>query len=324
MARTGRKRAARMGEPIRTRGNPPPPESCGASVGSACAHRRAPSPPRRSRASSNGSTSPRCAWTSSAAGPVLVEFWDFCRVNSLRTLPYLSGVARALRGRRAARDRHPHRRLRPRPRHRRRARRGRAARDRVPGRDRRAAGAVGLLRQRGLAGALPVGPAAARSTRCTTARAPTRRPSARSRRCSASSASSLPPVRPEDEDGVLLPAQTADQPGAYSGPYEAGAVWAVLEGAGIGAGERPRDRRRGARRVPARRARAPHARRARARGRPRRDLPRHLLHPRAALTRRPQLVVPAVAEQADQLRRAAVLDAGSRCRASRATGSARR
>ena len=21
--------------------------------------------------------------------PVLVEFWDFCRVNSLRTLPYL-------------------------------------------------------------------------------------------------------------------------------------------------------------------------------------------------------------------------------------------
>jgi hypothetical protein len=40
------------------------------------------------------------------------------------------------------------------------------------------------------------------------------------------------PVRPEDAEGVLLPAQTADQPGAYSGPYEAGAVWAVLEGAG--------------------------------------------------------------------------------------------
>jgi hypothetical protein len=31
---------------------------------------------------------------------------------------------------------------------------------------------------------------------------------------------------------VLLPAQTADQPGAYSGPYEAGAAWAVLEGDG--------------------------------------------------------------------------------------------
>ena len=34
--------------------------------------------------------------------------------------------------------------------------------------------------------------------------------------------------------------QTADQPGAYSGPYEAGGVWAVLEGAGDGARQRPR------------------------------------------------------------------------------------
>jgi hypothetical protein len=42
----------------------------------------------------------------------------------------------------------------------------------------------------------------------------------------------LAPVRLEDEPGVLLPAQTEDQPGAYSGPYEAGGVWAVLEGAG--------------------------------------------------------------------------------------------
>ena len=42
----------------------------------------------------------------------------------------------------------------------------------------------------------------------------------------------LPPVRPEDEPGLLLPAQTADQPGAYSGPYEAGGVWAVTSGAG--------------------------------------------------------------------------------------------
>jgi hypothetical protein len=40
------------------------------------------------------------------------------------------------------------------------------------------------------------------------------------------------PVRPEDAEGLLLPAQTADQPGAYRGPYEAGGVWAVLEGAG--------------------------------------------------------------------------------------------
>jgi thiol-disulfide isomerase/thioredoxin len=42
----------------------------------------------------------------------------------------------------------------------------------------------------------------------------------------------LPPLRPEDREGLLLPAQTEDQPGAYSGPYEAGGVWAVLEGDG--------------------------------------------------------------------------------------------
>jgi thiol-disulfide isomerase/thioredoxin len=40
------------------------------------------------------------------------------------------------------------------------------------------------------------------------------------------------PLRPEDEEGILLPAQTEDQPGAYSGPYEAGGAWAVLEGEG--------------------------------------------------------------------------------------------
>lgn len=42
----------------------------------------------------------------------------------------------------------------------------------------------------------------------------------------------LEPLRPEDAPGLLLPAQTEDHPGAYSGPYEAGGVWAVLDGAG--------------------------------------------------------------------------------------------
>ncbi|HEY4278726.1 MAG TPA: redoxin domain-containing protein [Conexibacter sp.] len=42
----------------------------------------------------------------------------------------------------------------------------------------------------------------------------------------------LAPLRPEDEPGVLLPPQTEDQVGPWSGPYEAGAVWAVLSGAG--------------------------------------------------------------------------------------------
>jgi thiol-disulfide isomerase/thioredoxin len=42
----------------------------------------------------------------------------------------------------------------------------------------------------------------------------------------------LRPLRPEDApDAELLP-QTEDQPGAYAGPYEAGSVWAVLDGSG--------------------------------------------------------------------------------------------
>ncbi len=40
------------------------------------------------------------------------------------------------------------------------------------------------------------------------------------------------PVRPEDAPDALLAAQTDDQPGAYSGPYEAGGAYAVVDGAG--------------------------------------------------------------------------------------------
>jgi hypothetical protein len=42
----------------------------------------------------------------------------------------------------------------------------------------------------------------------------------------------LQPLRPEDAPGALLAPQTEDQVGAYSGPYEAGGVWAVLGGNG--------------------------------------------------------------------------------------------
>jgi hypothetical protein len=42
----------------------------------------------------------------------------------------------------------------------------------------------------------------------------------------------LAPLRPEDAPDALIEAQTEDQPGAYSGPYEAGGVWVVVEGAG--------------------------------------------------------------------------------------------
>jgi len=42
----------------------------------------------------------------------------------------------------------------------------------------------------------------------------------------------MAPQRPEDAPGVRVLPQTADQPGPYSGPYEAGGVWAVLSGSG--------------------------------------------------------------------------------------------
>ncbi len=42
----------------------------------------------------------------------------------------------------------------------------------------------------------------------------------------------LSPLRLEDAPSARLAPQTEDQPGAYSGPYEAGAVWAVLDGSG--------------------------------------------------------------------------------------------
>lgn len=42
----------------------------------------------------------------------------------------------------------------------------------------------------------------------------------------------LPPLRPEDAPGAALAKQTNDHEGAFSGTYEAGGVWAVLDGAG--------------------------------------------------------------------------------------------
>jgi hypothetical protein len=42
----------------------------------------------------------------------------------------------------------------------------------------------------------------------------------------------LGPLRPQDAPGAELVVPTDDQQGAWSGPYEAGAVWAVLEGEG--------------------------------------------------------------------------------------------
>ncbi len=43
----------------------------------------------------------------------------------------------------------------------------------------------------------------------------------------------LEPLRPEDAPGARLVPQTDDVEGIYEGPYEAGGVWAVLEGSGV-------------------------------------------------------------------------------------------
>ena len=42
----------------------------------------------------------------------------------------------------------------------------------------------------------------------------------------------MAPVRPEDDPDALIVVPTPEQPGAYRGPYEAGGVWAVLSGTG--------------------------------------------------------------------------------------------
>jgi len=42
----------------------------------------------------------------------------------------------------------------------------------------------------------------------------------------------MPPIRPEDVPGARLTPQSVDVEGPYSGPYQAGGVWAVLDGHG--------------------------------------------------------------------------------------------
>jgi hypothetical protein len=163
--------------------------------------------------------------------PVLVEFWDFCRVNSLRTLPYLK----------AWHERYADAGLRV---------IGVHAGGFLPARDeanvRRAVERLGiaypvvidgrlelwdmygnkgwpgryLWDQRGALFSMHYGEGAYEETE------------REIQELLGIEREPVPPVRPEDAPGVLLPAQTEDQPGAYSGPYEAGGVYAVLEGEG--------------------------------------------------------------------------------------------
>jgi hypothetical protein len=163
--------------------------------------------------------------------PVLVEFWDFCRVNSLRTLPYLA----------AWHERYADAGLRAIGIH-----TGGFLPARVTENAVAAVGRLGvpypvviderlelwdfygnegwparyLWDQRGALHSLHYGEGAYAETE---------------REIQALLGVEREPVAPlrlEDEEGILLPAQTEDQPGAYSGLYEAGGVWAVLEGPG--------------------------------------------------------------------------------------------
>ena len=163
--------------------------------------------------------------------PVLIEFWDFCRVNSLRTLPYLK----------AWHERYAEAGLRIVQVH---------TGGFLPARDednvRRAVERLGiewpvvidaqleiwdiygnegwpgryLWDTKGALFSMHYGEGAYRETELEI------------QELLGIEREPLEPLRPEDAPGVLMPAQTEDQPGAYSGPYEAGGVHAVLEGAG--------------------------------------------------------------------------------------------
>jgi hypothetical protein len=166
-----------------------------------------------------------------AGRPVLVEFWDFCRVNSLRTLPYVRGWHRRYAGD-GLRVIGVHASGFP-P-----SAPEQAVRDAVVRLgvewpvviDReleiwRLYGNRGwparyLWDPRGILAHYHYGEGAYEDTeRAVQELLGVRR-------------EPLAPVRPEDAPGALLAPQSEDRAGPYSGPYAAGGVWAVLEGQG--------------------------------------------------------------------------------------------
>jgi hypothetical protein len=160
--------------------------------------------------------------------PVLLEFWDFCRSNSLRTLPYV----------RAWHERHAAAGLRVISVH-----AGGYPVSRDPGQVRAAVARLriehpvlldtefALWREYGNEGwparylfdrelrlhSFHYGEGAYDETAAEIAG------------LLGEPAAPFEPVRPEDAPGALLVVPTPEQEGAWSGPYEAGAVWAVLE-----------------------------------------------------------------------------------------------
>jgi hypothetical protein len=161
--------------------------------------------------------------------PMLLEFWDFCRVQSLRTLPYM----------RAWHDRYPdltvvgvHTAGFP-PSHDADAVRDAVARLAVPypvavDTDFEVWNLYGnlgwparyLFDDRGMLLHYHYGEGGYEETELAI------------QELVSSGQPLLAPFRPEEAPGALLEAQTDDVEGPYSGPYTAGGVWAVLEGSG--------------------------------------------------------------------------------------------
>jgi hypothetical protein len=163
--------------------------------------------------------------------PVLVEFWDFCRVNSLRTLPYVRAwhdryAADGLRvvsahspGFEPSRDED--------------AVRAAVARLEIEHAvcldqalelwglyDNRGWPARYLFNGEGMLHDFHYGEGAYAETELAI------------QELLGVERELLAPLRPEDDPAAMIATPTPDQAGAWSGPYEAGAVWAVLGGSG--------------------------------------------------------------------------------------------
>ena len=227
------------------------------------------SPRRRSRASCRGSTSRRCAWTSSAGGrcwsssgtsaastrcarcPTCKAWHERYADDGLRVIGVHTGGFPPSRDDDAG------------------PRRGRAARDRVSGRDRHRPRDLGPLRQRGLARRATCGTANGALFSHALRRGRLRaRPSARSRSCSASSASSSRRVRPEDDAGRAAAGPDRRTSRARTrAPTRRAACGRCSTARASCASTAARSRSSEPGCVPARRARPPHRGRARARGR---------------------------------------------------------
>jgi hypothetical protein len=163
--------------------------------------------------------------------PVLIEFWDFCRPNSIRTLPYM----------RAWHERYADRGLRVIGVH-----AGGFEPSRDPGAVAAAVARLGvpypvvvdaeleiwerygnlgwparyLFNDRGLLFEYHYGEGAYAETELAI------------QELLGVDEPLLGPLRDEDDPEALLEAQSEDVEGPYSGPYRAGGVWAVLDGAG--------------------------------------------------------------------------------------------